>query len=449
MWDEDVTARKSRRSRLLTERLVGKNVLLVEDSRTYATALTDKFKRFYGMDVTHCSSLAALQEALVEGADRFGIALVDLNLPGAPGGEALDLLLANRVPPVVFTATFSENMRHAVLAKPVADYVLKDGPQAIDTAVASVVRLLANRDIHILVVDDVTSTRELMASHLRAQLFEVSTVARGSDALARLESGATVDLAVVDYEMPELNGVELVQAIRSNPDYDRLRIIGVSSAERRDLMTEYLKAGANDFIHRPFDMEEFNWRVAQNASTVLQIRHLRELSARDYLTGLYNRRYFFEEGPRRVAAGRNADTPVPQSMAVLDIDHFKRLNDTYGHELGDAVLKDIACRLTRYCGESHLLARLGGEEFGILISGLDLREAKAFCENLRQSIAANPVTTVDGELTLTISIGLAEVAAIETFDNYLNAADQFLYMAKHAGRNCVISENDLRSREVA
>ena len=419
-------------------------VLLIDDSRTYAFALQRHFLELYGISVTHCDTMAALTELVDEDAGRFAVAVVDLNLPGAPSGEALDYLLERNIPTIVFTATFSSEIRKAVLARPVAEYVLKESPESIQHLLSSTARLLSNRDIHVLVVDDVASTRELMARHLKNQMFRVTAAAGGEAAFRALEAHTDIDLAVIDQEMPVMSGTELVKAIRADPDFDRLRIIGISSAMGPDLLTRFLKAGANDFIHRPFNMEEFHWRVAQNVQTILQVRQLRELAARDFLTGLYNRRHFFEEGPRRVMAGRTISAGM--SMAIMDIDNFKRLNDTYGHEIGDVVLKAVAERLLVCCGKAPLVARLGGEEFGVLLTGMELSDAKAFCEKLRGSIEYMQVPTDDGELQVTISIGLAEIAELESFDNYLNAADQFLYMAKHAGRNCVISELDIGNR---
>ena len=437
-----VTARRVKRSERASDQLVGRKILLVEDSKTYATALAARLHSSYGIEVNCCSSMDELRIALAQGADDYGLAVADLNQPGGPHGEALDLLISNRIPPVVFTGSFNADVRETVLAKSVPDFVLKNGPEALDNVVSSVVRLLGNRQMRVLVVDDVTSTREL----LRKQLFNVIKANSGETAIRELASRPDIDMVVVDYEMPGMNGVEFVRAVRCNADFDRLRIIGVSSAERSDLMTEYLKAGANDYIRRPFDEEEFRWRVAQNVKTLLHMRQLREKAARDYLTGLYNRRHFFEEGPRLVAAGHNCEEPKPMSMAVMDIDNFKRLNDTYGHEIGDEVLKEISARLSDACGDGHLLARLGGEEFGLLVCGLDPVGARDFCEEIRRAVASEPVHTADGPLYVTVSIGVAEVAERETFDNYLNAADQFLYMAKHAGRNRVMAENEINSR---
>jgi len=171
------------------------------------------------------------------------------------------------------------------------------------------------------------------------------------------------------------------------------------------------------------------------------VQSLSRIAARDYLTDIYNRRYFFETGPRIVEQALRRGGLA--SIAILDIDHFKRLNDTYGHEVGDVVLKAVSRRLRHRVGDRHLLARLGGEEFGVIFNGLGLDEASDYCDRLRAELAAQPIDA-DGEpLTITVSVGLAAISGRETFDNYLNAADQFLYMAKHAGRNRVFSELSL------
>jgi diguanylate cyclase (GGDEF)-like protein len=445
-----VTARRAKRNERVTDQLVGRKVLLVEDSRTYATALTARLHAQYGIEVVICQNMDELRAVLDKGAAEFGLAVADLNQPGGPRGEALDLLISHKIPPVVFTGSFNDEVRQAVLAKSVADFVLKDGPAALDNVTASVVRLLSNREIRVLVVDDVTSTRELLAVHLHRQLFKIVKVNSGEAAIRELACRPDIDLVVVDYEMPQMNGVQFVRAVRSRRDFDRLRIVGVSSAARPGLMTDYLKAGANDYIRRPFDTEEFRWRLAQNVATLFNMRQLREKAALDYLTGLYNRRHFFEEGPRIVASAFNAEPREPMSMAVLDIDNFKLLNDTYGHEIGDEVLREVAVRLKTACGEPHLLARLGGEEFGLLVRGLDQAAARDYCEHIRQIMARHPIQTGVGPLEVTVSIGVAEMAGVESFDNYLNAADQFLYIAKNGGRNRVMSEGDItRPRDVA
>ncbi|HLP71210.1 MAG TPA: diguanylate cyclase, partial [Rhizobium sp.] len=234
-------------------------------------------------------------------------------------------------------------------------------------------------------------------------------------------------------------GYELTRRIRRVHTSDRVRIIGISSSADRLLSASFLKAGANDFVYRPFVVEELQCRIGHNVETLSQIRQLRLAAFSDYLTGLRNRRHFFDEGPAIVASCLDRDEPC--SMAMLDIDHFKRLNDTYGHEIGDRVLKAVATRLRETLDDTdHMLARLGGEEFGILLVGMDIQQASDFCEMLRHEIADVRVALDDADLGVTASIGVAQVEGQENFSNYLNAADQFLYLAKRYGRNRVYSE---------
>jgi len=170
-----------------------------------------------------------------------------------------------------------------------------------------------------------------------------------------------------------------------------------------------------------------------------QLRQLRVAACSDDLTGVPNRRYFFDAGPAQVA-GR-LERREPCCIAMLDIDHFKKLNDTYGHEIGDRVLQAVGAKLARQLeGSGHLLARLGGEEFSVLMVGLGVEEATALCETLRCEIESLRVALDDQDLNVTISIGLAEIAGRESFSNYLAAADQLLYLAKSYGRNRVYSE---------
>jgi len=218
-----------------------------------------------------------------------------------------------------------------------------------------------------------------------------------------------------------------------------MRVIGVSSSNDRMLSASFLKAGASDFVYRPFVVEELQCRIANNVETLTQMKQLRAAAACDYLTGLYNRRYFYDNGPKLV--NECLRLKMSSAVAILDIDHFKRLNDTYGHEIGDKVLKAVADRLqTIFEGSDNLLSRLGGEEFAILFPQMDSLAATKLCDEIRSDISRLKVTADDEELSVTVSIGVAEIAGYETFENYLNAADQFLYMAKHKGRNLVYSD---------
>lgn len=417
----------------------GQKILLVEDSRMFSAVLSHRFEAELGLSVTHCSSLKMLNEALADPDLSFTMAVIDLNLPDAAHGEALDVAVAHNIPTIVFTASFDMATRSRIMERSVVDYVLKDSEFALDNLVAAVRRAIANRSTRVLVVDDVPSARKMLTDMLEAQQFKVAEASTGVEALAVLESFEDIEVVVTDYNMPDMNGHELTRRIRHRYGSDRMRIIGISSSNDRLLSATFLKAGASDFIYRPYVPEELQCRIALNVETLTQLKQLRAAAASDYLTGLFNRRYFYDHGPRLVNECLRRQRP--SCVAILDIDHFKKLNDTYGHEIGDQVLKAVAGRLhSLFEGSGNLLSRLGGEEFAILFTEMNSRAATALCDEVRLSLADLKVHADDEELAVTVSIGVAEIVGYEAFENYLNAADQFLYMAKHNGRNQVYSD---------
>jgi diguanylate cyclase (GGDEF)-like protein len=410
----------------------------------FSAVLCHRFQTELNLNVKCCPSLKALREELSQEGHDYSMAVVDLNLPDSPYGEALDCAIEHHIPTIVFTATFDLNTRARILERNVIDYVLKDNEFALDNLVATVRRALMNRKTRVLVVDDVASARQALVDLLKAQQYLVVEASSGLEALATLETYSDIELVVTDHHMPDMSGYELTRRIRHRFGSDKMRVIGVSSSNDRMLSASFLKAGASDFVYRPFVAEELQCRIANNVETLTQMKQLRAAAACDYLTGLYNRRYFYDNGPKLV--NECLRLKLPSSVAILDIDHFKRLNDTYGHEIGDRVLKAVAGRLsTMFEGSDNLLSRLGGEEFAILFPQMDSLAATRLCDDIRSDISHLRVMADDEELAVTVSIGVAEIAGYETFENYLNAADQFLYMAKHKGRNQVYSDVKMTS----
>lgn len=411
-----------------------RRVLVVEDSKTFAIALRQMIEAETGLKVTSCACLKDLSTAILKDQEGYAIAVVDLNLPDAPDGEALDWTVSHGIPTIVFTGTFNAATRARIMEREVFDYVLKDSEFALGNLVSSVKRALTNRETRILVVDDMTTTRRLLAQMLTSQQYTVVEVGSGADALTMLEKDQDIRLVVSDYNMPDMDGFELARRIRRRYSAEQVRVIGISSSTDRAISAGFLKAGAHDFISRPFILEELQCRIASNAETLLRMRQLHDLAWRDYLTGLFNRRYFFERGPKMMAEARRAEQPT--CVAILDIDHFKRLNDEHGHDAGDEALRVFASGLGEaLAGRSHLLARLGGEEFALLLPGLDKSKAGSLTDAIRSGIAQRPMAVGPLTLGLTVSIGLAEISARDSLDVALRNADRALYAAKQAGRN--------------
>lgn len=416
-----------------------KRLLLIEDSRMFATALKYGLELTHGINITHCASLeAAKAEVAAAAAPAFSLAVLDLNLPDAPNCEALDFILATGMPAIVFTAAFNDGTRDEVRERGVVDCIIKNEPGSIDRLLAAVDRALSNGRTTVLLLDTSTQTRNDLAIILRRQRFAVIEASEAAEALWFLGQGEAIDVIVADIDLIDMPASILLDEVRNRQGEDSVPVIGLCEHGDAQSAARFIEAGGADFIRKPFLEAEFCGRVRHAATLQQRIQALRRAAASDYLTEIYNRRHFFLTGPRLVdqCLRRGEGT----SIAVLDIDHFKRLNDTYGHEIGDLVLRHVARRLKVLVGEEHLLARLGGEEFGILFDGLDARQAFAFCEKLRAELAKSKIVVDDEDLSITVSIGVATIEATESFENYLHAADQFLYMAKHAGRNRVVSE---------
>lgn len=411
-------------------------ILVVEDSKTYSVALCRRLKDTIGLPLVACRSLNELHEAVTDDRSAFTLAVVDLNLPDAPHGEAVDFAVQRGIPTIVHTGSFDLETRNRIMARDVIDYVPKDSEFALDILMGTVERALANRRIRILVVDDVTATRKLLARMLKIQQYDVIEAGSGAEALSLLENDKDIRLVVSDYNMPKMDGYELTRRIRRQFPSSRLRVIGVSSSNDRMVSVGFLKAGANDFISMPFIPEELQCRIANNVETLAQIEQLHNLASRDALTGLHNRRHFFDQAAALIDKARSKKRS--SAVAIVDIDDFKRLNDTHGHDFGDQALKSVA----RCLGQSaeaggHLLARIGGEEFAILFPGLDAKAAMRQSDHIRLDVSHETLELGAHRDALTVSIGVAEIGEHGSFDDALIAADRALYAAKRNGRNQV------------
>ena len=408
------------------------NILLIEDSVALSALLTQRLENETGANVVRCGSLSEARARIAE--QRFTLALTGLNLPDAPRGEILPMLAEHNVPVIVFTATFDADARQRYAEHKIIDYIVKDGHRTVDAVVKTVRRIVANNAFSVLVVDDARSARSGLVEILERQNFQVAEAHSGRQALKILDIDPTIELVITDYVMPDMDGYELTRRIRETRSSDELRIVGISSSTDRLLSASFLKAGASDFIYRPFVPEELQCRIDNSIETLTQIKRLRHLAERDFLTGLSNRRYFFE----RMHSFEKTATSA--SIALLDLDHFKAINDTFGHEAGDRVLKRFSEVLTEICaGTKHLPARLGGEEFAVYLNGMNAFQAHSLCEKIREDVQVMVTTASGRDICVTVSIGVVEMEPGEPFANQLNAADQLLYMAKANGRNRVYS----------
>ncbi len=417
---------------------MAQRLLVVEDSKPIATVIK-QIAQALQFEVTVAKSLAEVEEILAIDNDFF-VATIDYSLPDAHDGEAIACVLSHGIPGVVLTGKMDDDTRQKILSQAVIDYIPKENTQAFLYLKRILQWQKTNHLNSILVVDDSSSARNHVVELLKRRNFTVFTANNGVQALERLAQHPEIKMVITDLEMPEMDGIQLTNEIRKKYTRENLSVIGISGASNGIHSARFIKNGADDFLRKPFCPEEFYCRITQNIEALNNIAQLQVAATTDYLTELLNRRAFFNEAQSRINGYSKRD--IAYGLAMIDIDHFKAVNDTYGHEAGDQALKVIALYLRKHFG-SGLTARIGGEEFAVLLPGLDEDQLYGKLEDFRRDIAVSMIPTGEYEISISVSIG-AVFNSQELLPKQLNDADNALYRAKENGRNrlCVEGYED-------
>lgn len=312
----------------------------------------------------------------------------------------------------------------------------------IDSLQKVLVRVVDSRTMDlnakVLLIEDSQSIADAVTALMRENGSSIAHFKRIKDAQTAIQA-TDFDLIISDYYLTDNEtGAEVIQFVRNLTDQDKANtpILVVSSESNYEKRNALLKQGANDFILKPYDRDELLVRASNLITSArllkqsrAQQRELLRMALTDQLTGLYNRHSLYDLGPKYVSNAKRNKSPM--SMLVIDLDHFKKINDTHGHSTGDVVLQGIGRMLEQDCRSGDIVARFGGEEFVALLPNCDLSNAKLKAEQILAKIAA----LKPAGLKVTASIGTAELLPIDDFDTLFNRADAAVYRAKEGGRN--------------
>lgn len=411
-------------------------ILIVEDNKTLAKLISKKLQTALNVEVD--VAYTQLEAKLFIKRYNYFIALLDINLPDAPNGEIVDYVLSKDVPVVVLSANIDKEFRQKMLQKEIINYINKGGFNDINYIIHTIDRLRKNRKHKVLVVDDSMVFRKQMHKMLQNLFFEVISVAHGEEALGILEQHSDISLVLTDYYMPVMDGLELTYEIRKNHTKNDLCILALSSNQDEEINALFLKQGANDYVKKPFSKEEFSCRVNNSIEALENIQIVTNHANRDFLTGLYNRRYFFDSMSEYVEDVKESSEQF--AVAMIDIDHFKKINDTYGHDIGDKVIISLSEILRTMTNHRDIVARFGGEEFCIVLKNINRYSAQEILERIRQNVR-NYSLMIDKNtaINFTISIG-ATLHDEEELEESISHADMMLYKAKNSGRDQLVFE---------
>jgi diguanylate cyclase (GGDEF)-like protein len=416
-----------------------KKVLVVDDNKTILRMLKNQFDLYSDIEAIYVDSYKKAMKILRENGGKIHAALFDLNLPDAPNGEIVQLVDSHNIPSVVLTASVDENVKKFIRKKDILAYIIKDKLQSINLAVKFVRRAIRNYDTTVMVVDDSKLYRRVLSDILKKVNINVIEASDGLEALEIINnSKEKISLVFTDYIMPIVDGMELTIKIRETFDKDELSIIGISSTDEEDVANDFLKFGANDYITKPFSVSEVITRTNANLELLDLFTKIKDMANKDFLTGAYNRRYFFDSGEAIFLKAKRKEKPI--AVAMIDIDNFKNINDTYGHDVGDIAIKEIKKILDKNLRASDLMARFGGEEFCIVLEDISEEDVKKLFEKIRKDFEHNVIDANTAEIKYTVSFGIA-YGLLDSLEDMVILSDAALYESKENGRNKVTIKN--------
>jgi two-component system, cell cycle response regulator len=453
-------------------------VLVVDDILPNVKLLEAKLSTEYYEVITATSGKEALEKVETENPD---IVLLDVMMPGMDGFEVCERIKAMphkaHIPVVMITALTDSHEKVRGLQAGADDFLSKPiNDTALMARVRSLVRLKMALDewrirenaanqfgvvsettnlmkepvegARILVIDDKEFDKNKISETLSSDLNIVMSADTGVKGI-ELTTRQNFDIIMVSLNLKNEDGLRLCSHLRSNERTRSVPIVMIAEDMDIGRVAHGLEIGAHDYIMRPIDKNELLARVRTQIRRKRFQERLRSsyeislsMALTDSLTGLYNRRYFEVHLEKLLQI--NYESKKSLAVVMLDIDHFKAVNDTYGHNVGDEVLKVFAERMTKSLRSFDLVARLGGEEFICLLPDVSQERAFMVAERLRRSIADLPIAcgVEGGFLNITTSIGGAIIGPeLQTIPEVLDRADKCLYEAKHAGRNCTVFEH--------
>lgn len=418
--------------------------LVIDSTRLFQNMIKEIMKSV-GMD---CSIYSSGKDALEAEHSEYTFIIVSRTLEDVSGDIFLKRFAVQHNLGNAFTIMLtSDHIEENELNDIASDYSKVLSKKDI-SSLAQIVRNAINSqalklDANILLIEDSQSIADLVLSLFQENNSNIQHVTQISD-MKSVFDNQEFDLVITDYYLHgDETGDDVINYVREFNCVDRSKtpILVISGESNQQKRTAFLKNGANDFILKPYDNDELlvrssnlisNNRVLKKSKQ--QQQQLMKLALTDHLTGLYNRHILNDIGPKYINNAQRQN--IPLSLFVIDLDHFKKVNDTHGHAKGDSVLQAVAAVLQGSCRTEDIVVRFGGEEFIMMLSNCDIEEACKKAEKLRYDIEnCNP-----SDLKITTSIGATQLGDKDDFDSFFNRADKAVYKAKEGGRNKVIIE---------
>jgi len=394
------------------------DILIIEDNKTYQKAI--KYYLEKNLLFVNCKIISSFSE-LKNQQKNYDLYICDYNLEDAPNGEHIKQLISQKKDVIVLTKyeNVSDFIRNNVL-----EFILKEDHSMLDYLVKFIKRIIKNKNIYVLVVDDSLLIRKHITNILSKLKFNIIEAHDGEYAIKLLQKNQ-IDIVITDLLMPNLNGNDLIKHIRKKYTMSELPIIVISSQDEKKEFIKSLKLGANDFLKKPFLKDELVLRIHNILDLYDSYKKVNKKLQIDSLTNVYNR-YYLEHHLEKVF-----NLYENKTIAMLDIDFFKKINDTYGHQYGDKILEHFAKTIKSVVRKSDIVIRYGGEEFLIFFPNTTKKEALIILLKIKRRLQ-------ECDYNYTFSAGISDEGS--SLPEMIKIADERLYKAKKEGRDRIIIE---------
>lgn len=405
-----------------------RKILLIDDNKMLSKLLAKKIQNTlnYEVDIAH-----TMAEAIAMLNNEYFLSFVDLCLPDAMNGEIVDVV-ADKIPTIVLTASNDTNKREEFMHKNILDYIFKESDTCVDQILDAISTLSYYAKTKVILAMAKLPERNEIKKFLSQRLFKVLAAAHGEEALLYLEDNDDTKLIIADAKMPVVSGEELLAEIRTKYNDDDL---GVILLGEKDDVTEarVLKNGANDYLIKPLLKELFNCRLDRVLNYMQDKKFIKTYNNLDHTSGLkdhYTFRSEVEDYLNDIAGGEQEF-----AFAFLDIDELKSINDEYGFEIGDSIIKICADEMIAETKGRDILGRYSAEKFGILLKNISQERALKILSRIRVNIKNAGILINLDELFFTASLGVVFANSGAKLDDLVEKATKALSAAKNNGKD--------------
>ncbi|EOX1264408.1 diguanylate cyclase [Campylobacter upsaliensis] len=405
-----------------------RKILLIDDNKMLGKLLAKKIQNTFNYEVDIAHTMA---EAIAMLNNEYFLSFVDLCLPDAMNGEIVDVV-ADKIPAIVLTASNDTNKREEFMHKNILDYIFKESDTCIDQILDAISTLSYYAKTKVILAMAKLPERNEIKKFLSQRLFKVLVAAHGEEALLYLEDNDDTKLIIADAKMPVVSGEELLAEIRTKYNDDDLGVVLLG--EKDDVAeARVLKNGANDYLIKPLLKELFNCRLDRVLNYMQDKKFIKTYNNLDHTSGLKDHYTFRSEVEDYLNDIANEEQEF--AFAFLDIDELKSINDEYGFEIGDSIIKICANEMIAETKGRDILGRYSAEKFGILLKNISQERALKILSRIRVNIKNTGILINLDELFFTASLGVVFANSGAKLDDLVEKATKALSAAKDNGRD--------------